>query len=84
MAGTAEYYKKNPEARRKRQKQQAKYNKTAKGKELISNAQKLRNKLKIPKGSKMDAAHYKGSKTMEDHNIDLLIEKAEQHDPFTT
>ena len=63
MAGTAEYYRKNPEARRKRLKQQAKYNKTTKGKELISNAQKLRNKLKIPKGSKMDAAHYKGSKT---------------------
>ena len=63
MAGTAEYYKKNPEARRKRLKQQAKYNKTTKGKELITNAQKLRNKLKIPKGSNMDAAHYKGSTT---------------------
>jgi len=63
MAGTAEYYRKNPEARRKRLKQQAKYNKTAKGKLLIRNAQKLRDQLKIPKGSKMDAAHYNGSNT---------------------
>ena len=30
---------------------------------IIKNAQKLRAKLEIPKGSKMDAAHYKGSKT---------------------
>ena len=64
MAGTAEYYKKNPEARRKRLKQQAKYNKTTKGKSLITNAQKLRNELKIKKGSNMDAAHYKGSTTI--------------------
>ena len=63
MARTSEYYKKNPEARKKRLKQQAKYNKTEKGKSLIKNAQKLRDKLRIPKGSKMDAAHYKGSKT---------------------
>ena len=63
MAGTAEYYRKNPEARRKRLKQQAKYNKTPKGKSLITNAQKLRNELKIKKGSNMDAAHYKGSTT---------------------
>lgn len=63
MAGTSEYYKKNPEARRKRLKQQAKYNKTTKGKSLITNAQKLRNELKIQKGSNMDAAHYKGSTT---------------------
>ncbi len=63
MGDTAKYYRQNREARLKRLRQQAKYNKTEKGKSLIANAQKLRNKLKIPKGSNMDAAHYKGSTT---------------------
>ena len=60
---TADYYKTHPENAEKRRKQQAKYNQTDKGKKLIANAQKLRAKLKIPKGSKLDAAHYKGSTT---------------------
>ena len=63
MAETAKYYRKNKKARQKRLVQQTKYNKTDKGKSIIRNAQKLRAKLEIPKGSKMDAAHYKGSKT---------------------
>ena len=61
MGKTAKYYQKNREARLKRLRQQAKYNRTNKGKLLITRAQKLRRKLGIPKGSKMDAAHYKGS-----------------------
>ena len=60
---TSDYYKSNPEARKKRVKQQAAYNKTSKGKALIKNANKLRDKLKIAKGSNMDASHYKGSTT---------------------
>tara|TARA_R100000278_G_scaffold10820_1_gene12265 strand:- start:409 stop:666 length:258 start_codon:yes stop_codon:yes gene_type:complete len=60
---TSDYYKENPIAAAKRRKQQAKYNKTDKGKKLIANAQKLRAKLKIPKGSKMDAAHWPNSTT---------------------
>ncbi len=63
MAKTADFYKKNADARKKRQAQQSRYNKTEKGKSLIANAKKLRKKLGIPKGSKMDAAHYKGSTT---------------------
>ena len=56
MAGkTSNYYKKNPKAAAKRVKQQAKYNKTKKGKKLISGAQSLRNKLKCKKGE--DASH---------------------------
>ena len=43
--------------------QQKAYNKTKKGLRLRVNANKLRNKLRIPKGSKMDAAHDKGSTT---------------------
>ena len=50
--------------------QQKKYNKgkkmdgsPSKGPELIRNAQKLRRKLKIPKGSPYDASHFKGSET---------------------
>ena len=60
---TAEYYKKNPEARKKRLKQQAKYNKTGKGLALRVNANRLRDQLNIPVGDKRDAAHYKGSTT---------------------
>jgi len=52
---TSEYYKKNPAARKKRVKQQAKYNKTNRGKLLISGAQSLRKKLKCKKGE--DASH---------------------------
>lgn len=52
---TSDYYKKNPKAAARRVKQQARYNKTKKGKSLISDAQKLRNKLKCKKGE--DASH---------------------------
>ena len=60
---TAEYYRKNPEARKRRLKQQSKYQKTKKGKSIKKNANKLRNRLKLKVGDKRDAAHYKGSKT---------------------
>ena len=60
---TAEYYRKNPAARKRRLKQQSKYQKTKKGKSIKKNANKLRNKLKLKVGDKRDAAHYKGSKT---------------------
>ena len=52
---TSDYYKSNPAARKKRVKQQAKYNKTKKGKLLIGGANKLRKKLKCKKGE--DASH---------------------------
>lgn len=46
MAGkTSEYYKKNPAARRRRLKQQAKYNKTRKGLKIRTAANKLNRKL---------------------------------------
>ena len=64
MARTSEYYKKNPEARKKRLKQQAKYNKTKKGLALRVNANKLNRKLgTYGNRDGMDAAHYKGSQT---------------------
>ncbi len=52
---TSDYYKSNPAAAKKRVKQQAKYNKTKKGKLLIGGANKLRKKLKCKKGE--DASH---------------------------
>ena len=64
MARTSEYYKKNPEARKRRLKQQAKYNKTKKGLALRVNANKLNRKLgTYGNRDGMDAAHYKGSTT---------------------
>ena len=64
MAKTSSYYKKNPEARKRRLKQQAKYNKTKKGLEIRVNANKLNKKLgTYGNRDGLDAAHYKGSTT---------------------
>ena len=65
MAGsTAEYYRKNPEARKKRHKQQSAYQKTAKRSAIKKNANKLNRKLgTYGNGDGKDAAHYKGSST---------------------
>ena len=61
---TAEYYKKNPEARKKRLKQQSAYQKTEKGKAIKNNANKLNRKLgTYGNGDGLDASHYKGSTT---------------------
>lgn len=55
---TSEYYKKNPEARAKRLKQQAKYNKTAKGLKIRTAANKLNRKLgTYGNGDGKDASH---------------------------
>ena len=65
MAGsTAEYYRSNPEARKKRLKQQSAYLKTEKGSRIKKNANKLNRKLgTYGNGDGKDAAHYKGSTT---------------------
>tara|TARA_R100000458_G_C8017214_1_gene78586 strand:+ start:129 stop:374 length:246 start_codon:yes stop_codon:yes gene_type:complete len=65
MAGsTSSYYKKNPEARKRRLTQQKAYNKTAKGSSIRKNANKLNRKLgTYGNGDGKDAAHYKGSTT---------------------
>ena len=60
---TAEYYRKNPAARKRRLKQQSAYQKTPNGDSIKKNANRLREKLKIPVGDPRDAAHYKGSTT---------------------
>jgi hypothetical protein len=60
---TAEYYRSNPEARKRRLEQQKRYQKTKKGKEIKLNANKLRNKLGLQVGDPRDASHYAGSKT---------------------
>ena len=61
---TSSYYKKNPKAKAKRNKQQRAYMQTEKGKEIRRNADRLNIKLGT-KGNHdgLDAAHYKGSKT---------------------
>ena len=65
MAGsTAEYYRKNPGARKKRLAQQSAYQKTSKGSTIKKNANKLNRKLgTYGNGDGKDAAHYKGSTT---------------------
>ena len=64
VGSTAEYYRKNPEARKKRLVQQSKYNKTDKGLKIRVNANKLNRKLgTYGNGDGKDAAHYKGSNT---------------------
>ena len=65
MAGsTAEYYRKNPEARKKRLEQQKKYNKGKNCLKIRVNANKLNRKLgTYGNGDGKDAAHYSGSST---------------------
>ena len=59
MAGkTSDYYKKNPEARKRRLKQQAKYNKTRKGLKIRQEANELNRKLgTYGNGDGKDASH---------------------------
>jgi hypothetical protein len=58
MGSTADYYKKNPEARKRRLKQQAKYNKTNNGLKIRTNANKLNRKLgTYGNGDGKDASH---------------------------
>ncbi len=55
---TSEYYKQNPKARQRRQKQQAKYNKTNNGLKIRTDANKLNRKLgTYGNGDEMDASH---------------------------
>ena len=62
MVSTAEYYRSNPKARKKRLVQQAKYNKTKKGLKIRVNANRLNHKLgTYGNGDDLDSAHYKGS-----------------------
>jgi len=61
---TSEYYRKNPEARKKRLSQQKRYNKTKNGLKIRVNANKLNRKLgTYGNGDGKDAAHYSGSTT---------------------
>ena len=55
---TSQYYKKNPAAKQRRLKQQAKYNKTKKGLKIRTNANKLNRKLgTYGNGDGKDASH---------------------------
>tara|TARA_R100000479_G_scaffold106675_1_gene53476 strand:+ start:292 stop:546 length:255 start_codon:yes stop_codon:yes gene_type:complete len=55
---TSKYYKSNPAARRKRNKQQAKYNKTKRGLKIRTSANKLNRKLgTYGNGDGKDASH---------------------------
>lgn len=64
MQATAQYYKDNPAAKKRRLTQQSAYQKTPKGKAIKKAANKLNRKLgTYGNGDGMDAAHYKGSKT---------------------
>ena len=70
---TSDYYKKNPAAKRRRIEQQKAYNKNGSskpgtknitGNEIARNATRLNRKLgTYGNGDKLDASHYKGSKT---------------------
>ena len=61
---TSKFYKKNPAARKRRLKQQSRYQKTKKGNSIKKAANKLNRKLgTYGNGDGMDAAHYAGSKT---------------------
>lgn len=70
MAGrTATYYKTHPEAREKRLKQQAEYNKTEKGLASRVAANKGRRQLGLKKGDVRDASHTKDGKVVAEHRV---------------
>jgi len=61
---TAEYYRNNPKARKKRIEQQKRYNKTRNGARIAREATRLNRKLgTYGNGDGLDSAHYKGSRT---------------------
>ncbi len=61
---TSKFYKENPEAKKKRLKQQSAYQKTKKGSAIKKRANALNRELgTYGNGDGLDAAHYKGSKT---------------------
>ncbi len=61
---TAEYYRNNEAARKRRLEQQKRYQKTKKGKAIKNNANKLNRKLgTYGNGDGLDASHHKGSTT---------------------
>ena len=61
---TAEYYRNNEAARKRRLEQQKRYQKTPKGRAIKDNANRLNRKLgTYGNGDGLDASHYKGSTT---------------------
>ena len=61
---TAEYYRNNEAARKRRLEQQKRYQKTKKGRAIKDNANRLNRKLgTYGNGDGLDASHYKGSTT---------------------
>ena len=61
---TAEYYRSNPIARKKRIEKQKLYNKTPNGARIAREATRLNRKLgTYGNGDGLDAAHYAGSRT---------------------
>jgi len=75
---TAEYYRSNPAARKRRLKQQSAYQKTAKGRELKAAAYKLNKELGGKVGDNRDAMHNKNGQGK--HGLgDPSINRAEPH-----
>lgn len=65
MAKTSDYYKKNPAARKRRLKQQAKYNKTKKAKDKRVELNRLnRQRGTYGNGDGKDVSHCKGGGTV--------------------
>ena len=61
---TAEFYRNNPTARKKRIEQQTRYNKSGPGNRIAREATRLNRKLgTYGNGDGLDSAHYKGSRT---------------------
>ena len=61
---TAEFYRNNPTARKKRIEQQKRYNKSGPGYRIAREATRLNRKLgTYGNGDGLDSAHYKGSRT---------------------
>ena len=86
MARTSEYYKKNPEARKKRLKQQAKYNKTKKVWRLeLMQTNLIENLVHMATVTEWMPPIIRAVKPKAENKSHLLTEKAElKNDSITT
>ena len=67
---TAEFYRNNPTARKKRIEQQKRYNKSGPGNRIAREATRLNRKLgTYGNGDGLDSAHYKGRELMVAHKV---------------
>ena len=84
MAKTSSYYKKNPAAKARRLKQQAKYNKTPKGLAIRVNANKLNRNLALTVTETVRILAMQKAARLKERRAQQSYRKSRKNDPITT